>query len=139
MSITILLSLAIIAVDDFQSATPTAALICPLLGKSVTIDGIAWDFPKGVRGRILMPAGDEVYISNRWTKQPDGTLDFKAAEGKLVRVVGILSFETFVPRESPVPGIVLQQPDQWRWLAIRMEAWQLIDRAENAYPQLIEK
>src|SRR5262245_36955276 len=43
----------------------------PLVGHRVILEGIAWDHGKGIAGRILLPSGDEVYITDPWQTAKD--------------------------------------------------------------------
>jgi hypothetical protein len=121
---------------------PNAHIYRPLLGKRVTLDGIPFDYRKGVQGRVLLPSGDEVFITDPYLPTAPDKLELlrhRLPQGQLVRVIGTLSLKKFVSKGPLVKGITPQEPDSFSWLALKMESFEVIERAETAYPKLIEK
>jgi hypothetical protein len=107
----------------------------PLLGKRVTLDALVWHYTKGLSGRVVLPSGRSVYVRDSNVRQPNGTLKQRLPQGKLVRLVGVLTFEHIPPSPPDEQGY----PAGASYFALALESFAPIEVAEEAFPQLISK
>ena len=104
-----------------------------LLGEVVVADALVWHFSKGVSGRILLPTGHAVYVSNFFERDSSGRSHARLPQGKLVRIVGRLSYETIPPTSEFVQGY---GSTGFKYLALEMESFAIIEVVELPKPRL---
>lgn len=114
---------------------PDEHIFGPLLNKIVVLDGIAFDWQKGIQGRIVLPSRHEAYITDPWKQRDDGTHEPRLPQGKLVRVIGRLSYEHLGPPPKGAQGY----PGGFSYFAVEMQSFQVIERAEHAFPTAHKK
>jgi len=116
-----------------------------LLGKRVVLEGIVWDNLKGWKGRVLTPSGQQVFIANGFTRPKQGSYgrEYVFLDGKLVRVVGVLSFKMGKlpgPKFTPLAGITIAQPAYVpSYFSLELESYEIIGQAKLGKPELLPK
>ena len=100
----------------------------PLLGKRVSVEGLAWGSgAKGLGERVVLPAGISIYFTgSRYSRLH--------RNGKLVRVVGRLSIQ----RMAAAPPGAQGYPEPFDYYALEVESVEVIDEVRNEFPQLIK-
>lgn len=114
---------------------PSEHIYGPLLGKRVKLDVLVWHYTKGISGRVLLPSGDSVYVREPWIHRSDGTLEPRLPNGKLVRLVGVLTAEHVAPAPPGAQGYT----QAFSYFALALESFTIIDRAEQESPKLNPK
>lgn len=112
---------------------PHESIFEPLLGKRVTLDALAWHGnSKSLygEGRVVLPSGEFVCVRTK-DKTPVADLP----QGKLVRSVGILTFE-HVPAMAPR---VAGPSRAFSWFVLELESFTVIERVERGFPELSPK
>ena len=111
-----------------QSRLGAEHIFKPLLGKRVSVEGLAWGAgAKGLGERIVLPSGISIYFTgSRYSKLH--------RNGKLVRVVGRLSVE----RMAPAPPGAQGYPEPFDYYALEVESVDVIDEVRHEFPQLIK-
>jgi hypothetical protein len=130
--VAILCSLSIKGFAADTEKVPNAHIFGPLLNKRVTLDALAWYHTKGISGRVVLPSGTAVYISDPYIAGPNGNSEPRLPQGKLVRITGVFTFE----HEPPVPlGVQGYGGDGFHYFALKLESFKVIDRAELEFPK----
>ncbi|MCK5707678.1 MAG: hypothetical protein KAI43_08495 [Candidatus Aureabacteria bacterium] len=100
-------------------------IIKPLVGKRIQIDGIAWGaFAKGLGERVVLSSGDKIYLSGKEYLK-------KHTEGKLVRIIGVLS----IKKVKPVSKYEQGYTSSFIYYSLEVESFELIDVVENEFPK----
>ncbi|MFT3883144.1 MAG: hypothetical protein QM703_26270 [Gemmatales bacterium] len=143
--VTLVTQLFTMQVIDGQSM-PDPQIFRTLIGQRVVLEGLACDKQKGWSGRILIPYGHEVFVSNaagKLTNNDTGLLVAAIPQGHLVRVVGVLTYRLKArpkPAFTPVAGITIAQPEYIpQHFSLEMESFEIIDRATMSVPRLQPK
>ena len=111
-----------------------------LLGKRVELDALAWDRGKGISGRVVLPSGDSVYVIDPFIRRANGNYELRIPQGKLVRLVGVLTFEQVQPPKPTATNVISQGYQAgFSYMALALESFTVIDRAEHEFPQLRPK
>ncbi len=106
---------------------PSEHIYGPFIGKRVTLDALVWPHTKGVSGRVVLPSGESVYVHN--------ASEHRLPNGKLVRLVGVLTFE-HVPAAPPGAQGYTQGAS---YFSLALETFSVIERAEREFPVLSPK
>ena len=114
---------------------PSEHIYGKLIGKRVYLDALVWHHGKGLSGHVLLPSGDSVYVKNSDIRKADGTLEPRLPDGKLVRLIGVLTYEHRLPSR----GLEQGWPNGFSYFALDLESFTAIDRAEKAFPELNPK
>ena len=131
----LLLFVVVVSHADDKQPIPSEHIYGPLIGKRVTLDALTWHHTKGISGRVVLPSGDSVYVRDPWIRRADGTLEPRLPHGKLVRLIGVLTFE----RIPPTPPTVQGYTHGFSYFALALESFSVIDRAEREFPELSPK
>jgi hypothetical protein len=114
---------------------PSEHIYGPLIGKRVTLDALVWPHTKGIAGRVVLPSGESVYVRAASERPPEAKSDPRLPNGKLVRLVGVLTFEQ-VPAAPPGAQGYSHGAS---YFSLALESFSVIERAEREFPELSPK
>ncbi|RYD67126.1 MAG: hypothetical protein EOP84_30755 [Verrucomicrobiaceae bacterium] len=113
---------------DEKPKMPDEQIFKPLLGKRVTLDGLAWENPDQWLGRVVLPSGHVIYATPAFEEgRTFFPLKPRLPRGHLVRLVGLF---TLGEDQSNPP----QRPEGASYFALELESVTPIDRVERTYP-----
>jgi hypothetical protein len=111
---------------------PNEHIYGKLLGKKVVLDAMVWHRDKGISGRIVLPSGDSVYVEKPWMPSDDGIQRQRLPQGKLVRLVGVLS----VRQMGKAPEGAQGYSHPFHYLSFNLESFKEISKADFEFPQI---